>query len=306
MQSIELFAGGGGLALGIERAGFEHVAVVEHDCRACATLTLNARWPIISDDVRALNYAAYTGIDLLSGGPPCQPFSQGGRHLAAHDLRDMFPAIIQAVHEAQPRAFLIENVAGITRQKFAAYFGQILDTLSAAGYVVSYTLVNAADYGVPQVRRRAFVVGFREDLDLLWAPPTPTHSQQSWLTVADTLADLPDPEWFPGATLFADHRFQPNARAYAGHTGSPLDKPAKTLKAGVHGVPGGENMLKRADGSLRYFSVREAARLQTFPDNWRFAGEWTEALHQIGNAVPVKLAEIMAQSVAVQLRYADV
>ena len=306
MKSVELFAGAGGLALGIERAGFEHSVVVEMDDRACATLGLNTDWPVVSDDVRVLDYSEYAGIDLISGGPPCQPFSRGGQHRAARDQRDMFPATIKAISTARPRAFLVENVAGLTRPKFADYFGRALDALAAPGYVVNHVLVNAADYGVPQSRRRVFIVGFRDDLGVRWTPPAPTHSRQCWLTVADALSDLPDPEWFPDASPFDDHRFQPNARSYPGHTGSPASQPAKTLKAGVHGVPGGENMLRRADGSVRYFSVREAARLQTFPDSWRFVGEWTDALRQIGNAVPVKLAEIMACSVADQLRHADV
>jgi DNA (cytosine-5)-methyltransferase 1 len=118
-----------------------------------------------------------------------------------------------------------------------------------------------------------------------------------WLTVRDAISNLPDPEKKPGNGI-TNHVFNPGARSYAGHTGSPLDEPAKTLKAGDHGVPGGENMLARVDGSVRYFTVREAARLQTFPDDYTFRGAWTEAMRQLGNAVPVRLAETMARSVA--------
>jgi DNA (cytosine-5)-methyltransferase 1 len=122
-----------------------------------------------------------------------------------------------------------------------------------------------------------------------------------WLTVRDAIGDLPDPEKKPRNGI-ANHIFNPGARGYPGHTGSPLDEPAKTLKAGDHGVPGGENMLARVDGSLRYFTVREAARLQTFPDDYIFRGAWTEAMRQLGNAVPVRLAETVARSVAETLR----
>ena len=115
----------------------------------------------------------------------------------------------------------------------------------------------------------------------------------------DAIGDLPDPELQPElAAACLNHRFQGGARSYVGHTGSPLDEPAKTLKAGVHGVPGGENMLRRADGSVRYFSVRESARLQTFPDKYRFHGSWTESMRQLGNAVPVKLAQAVGENVA--------
>jgi DNA (cytosine-5)-methyltransferase 1 len=116
------------------------------------------------------------------------------------------------------------------------------------------------------------------------------------------LHDLPDPERQPTAsTKHSNHRFQPGAKSYPGHTGSPLDEPAKTLKAGVHGVPGGENMLLRPDGTVRYFTVRESARLQTFPDDYCFTSSWTEAMRQIGNAVPVTLANLIGNNVADKL-----
>jgi len=121
-----------------------------------------------------------------------------------------------------------------------------------------------------------------------------------WNTVRDAIHDLPDPA-FPFDKRILNHRYQAGARSYPGHTGSALDEPAKTLKAGVHGVPGGENMLLRPDGSVRYFTVRESARLQTFPDNYEFHGSWTEAMRQLGNAVPVTLAEVIARGVKARL-----
>ena len=124
------------------------------------------------------------------------------------------------------------------------------------------------------------------------------YKRQAWQTVRNAIIDLPDPELFPSKrTQFQDHRLQPGARSYPGHTGSPLDEPAKTLKAGVHGVPGGENMLRRPDGSVRYFTIRESARLQTFPDKMVFHGSWSETMRQLGNAVPVKLGRVVAESV---------
>ncbi|ADL01343.1 DNA cytosine methyltransferase [Brevundimonas subvibrioides] len=368
MRSVELFAGAGGLGIGVARAGFEPAAVVEWDRWACETLLENKPWPVHRGDVREFSYDHLANIELVSGGPPCQPFSMGGKHNAFLDRRDMFPEAIRAVRELQPKAFIFENVKGLTRQAFANYLEYIrlqlrhpemearagepwLDHLarlerhetsgSHAGlhYNVVLRLLNAANHGVPQKRERVFIVGFRSDLSTEWNFPAETHSaralawaqgpegdywdqhkvarnnrpllvvppkerpeSQPWLTVRDALVGLPDPQTRPeAAKAFPDHRFIPGARSYPGHTGSPLDQPSKTLKAGVHGVPGGENMLRRPDGSVRYFSVRESARLQTFPDDFLFHGAWGETMRQLGNAVPVRLAEIVAQSVRAQL-----
>jgi DNA (cytosine-5)-methyltransferase 1 len=379
MRSIELFAGAGGLGIGSSRAGFKPQAVIEWDRYCCDTIRENqergtqpvSRWPLHQGDVRAFDYADIRGeIDLVSGGPPCQPFSICGKHAGPLDERDMFPEAVRAVRELAPRAFLIENVKGLTRSAFASYLEYIrlqlifpeivgrpgegwVDHLArlerhhtlgrhdGLHYRLVMRLLNAADYGVPQKRERVFMVGFRADLDIEWAFPDPTHSRDAllwsqwrsgdywdrhevcarqrppdakgraralrmdkprgdlpWATVRDALHGLPDPEQHPRAAhLFPNHRFQAGARSYPGHTGSPLDEPAKTLKAGDHGVPGGENMLCRPDGSIRYFSVRESARLQTFPDEFLFHGSWTETMRQLGNAVPVALAEIVAGSI---------
>jgi DNA (cytosine-5)-methyltransferase 1 len=384
MKSIELFAGAGGLGIGTSNAGFSHSAVIEWDKYCCDTIKENKlqkfsivqNWPIFEGDVRQIDFKQFREpISLVSGGPPCQPFSLGGRHKAYDDSRDMFPQAIRAVRELAPKAFLFENVKGLTRQSFSNYLEYIklqlnypeltkrngedwLDHLrrieqhhtsskkyTGLSYNIVSRLLNAADYGVPQKRERIFIVGFRSDLGIEWAFPTPTHSNESlqwdqhvsleywerhkiskkervydpklsskipkvfgkpqllpWLTIRDSFNGLPDPEESPAAaTKYYNHKHQTGAKTYPGHTGSPFDSPAKTLKAGAHGVPGGENMLVRTDGSLRYFSVRESARLQTFPDNYIFHGSWTETMRQLGNAVPVKLAEVVAKSVASQL-----
>jgi len=309
-RSVELFGGCGGLALGVERAGFRHEAVIERDERAAQTLKQNSGWPVECCDVCGFDWKPYRDkVELLSGGPPCQPFSVAGKHRAGRDRRDMFPEAAKAIAAVRPAAFLLENVAGLARDRFKPYLGSVIRDLENCGprYLVAWAVVNAADYGVPQFRRRMFIVGFRRDLGMRWVPPSPTHRKDERVTVAEALADLPDPEFYCDRTTFHDHHFQPNARAYKGHTGSPAGQPAKTLKAGVHGVPGGENMLRRDDGTVRYFSVREAARLQTFPDEWRFYGSWTDCIRQIGNAVPVLLAQVIASSVYRQLAsHADV
>jgi DNA (cytosine-5)-methyltransferase 1 len=388
MRSVELFTGAGGLALAIEKAGFHHDTVVERDKDCCDTIRENQAkgfalldgWRLFSGDVRNFDYSTVTGdVDLLAGGPPCQPFSIGGKHKAYHDQRDMFPQVVRAVRELRPRAMLVENVKGLTRKTFANYFSYIVLQLShpeivrgkgedwnehrgrleryhtkgswsGLEYNVVPRLLNAANYGVPQRRERVFFVGFRSDLGVEWTFPEETHSLESllvdqwvtgeywdkhelakrsrpkmaarfaarvnelksskpldlfgtapWQTVRDALVGLPDPE-SDDCSKFHNHWHNAGARSYIGHTGSPLDEPAKTLKAGDHGVPGGENMLLKPDGSLRYFTVRESARLQTFPDDYIFHGAWTEAMRQLGNAVPVRLAETVAVNVARKLR----
>lgn len=386
MQAIELFAGAGGLGMGVSRAGFKPVKVVEWNRWCCDTIRENqARgyapvkaWPLVEGDVRAVDFKPFEEkVDLVTGGPPCQPFSLGGRHQGYADTRDMWPEAVRAVREARPKAFIFENVKGLTRATFASYLAYIVHQLTypdirrkrseswidhltrlekhhtsgrAGGltYRVVYRVVNAADYGIPQRRERVIFVGFRSDLGMNWSFPEASHAQDAllwsqrpkgeywerhkvarrdrvlstrladraerlllgpdalcWRTTRDAIGDLPDPELQPRlASSVADHRFQGGARSYAGHTGSPLDEPAKTLKAGVHGVPGGENMLARPDGSVRYFSVRESARLQTFPDEFHFHGSWSETMRQLGNAVPVRLAEIMATDVRAHLEAA--
>lgn len=380
MRSIELFAGAGGLGLGLHDAGFRPVSVFEWDDYCVDTIRENQGrgmkavkgWKVQHGDVCDVDFRPFEGkISLVSGGPPCQPFSMGGKHAAYDDHRDMFPQAIRAVRQARPRAFIFENVKGLTRASFRNYFEYIRlqlehpeitkgedeswqDHLSrleqhhtsgsreGLNYRVVTQLMNAANFGIPQKRERVFFVGIREDLGRSWHFPLETHSreallwdqihgdywdrhkvakkhrpevsasirlgkdskpeEQAWRTVADALVGLPDPEKTRGNdTIIHNHRFQPGARSYPGHTGSPLHEPAKTLKAGVHGVPGGENMLRRHDGSVRYFTVRESARLQTFPDDYVFHGSWTETMRQLGNAVPVDLAAAVGRSVAAQI-----
>lgn len=370
MNSVELFTGAGGLALGSHRAGFNHLALVEWNAEACRTLIANVRentvpgidhWKVHQADIRQFSFDRFQreGVALVAGGVPCQPFSIGGKHQGMDDERDMFPQFVRAVRQLRPKAFIIENVKGLLRRQFQNYFQHICLQLthpevpprkgeewvrhlerssrhhtkggsSELTYNVVWRLMNAADYGVAQRRERVFIVGIRSDLGMEFSFPEPTHSRaaleldmvsgqywarhaiprrdmvrqqplpdgrQPWVTIRDIIRDLPEPrENDPMAK--PDHRLNPGARVYPGHTGSDVDLPAKTLKAGVHGVPGGENMIAFPDGRVRYFTVREAARVQSFPDSWYFSGAWSEAMRQLGNAVPLRLAEVVSRKVA--------
>jgi DNA (cytosine-5)-methyltransferase 1 len=385
IRSIELFTGAGGLALGLEMAGCHHEAMFEYNAQACNTIRYNishgqefARdWKIFQADVRNVRYADLVdSIDLVAGGPPCQPFSMGGKAHGKDDPRDMFPEAVRAVRELSPRCFVFENVKGLLRESFATYFNYIilqlsfpsvtrrkdedwtehlsrLEEIQTSGhlpdlsYRVVFRLLNAADYGIPQYRHRVFIVGFRSDLGLEWHFPQSTHcldrllweqwvtgeywdfhhvatksrpaisaivkARVDWLksnycllapqglryrTVRDALSGLPDPR---EKNTFPNHAYRDGGHPYPGHTGSPLDEPSKALKAGAHGVPGGENMIAFQDGSFRYYTAREAARIQTFPDDYVFDSPWTEAMRQIGNAVPTRLAETVGKSIIRQL-----
>ena len=381
LNSVELFSGAGGLALGMSKSGFHHEMLVEFNKDAVDTLVKNhdlgqaqiKNWDIKHDDIKNISFKKFKGkISVVAGGPPCQPFSLGGKHKAFNDGRDMFPQAVRAVRESRPESFIFENVKGLLRESFSSYFEYIIlqltypnitkinnedweDHLSrleethtkgnyrGLKYNVVFRLVNAADYGVPQKRERVFIVGYRSDLKIEWSFPKATHSKDAllwqqwvtgeywdrlnvpesdrpkqsasidklstrlqnkyglfepeekpWVTVRDAINDLPCPE---KENNYNNHKFRGGAKSYPGHTGSPIDEPSKTLKAGDHGVPGGENMIRYNDNSIRYFTVREAARIQTFPDDYHLSGVWSECMRQIGNAVPVSLAEVVAQSV---------
>ena len=377
MNSLELFSGAGGLAKGLEEAGFNHAAFVEFNSHACSSLRENFDpQKVFCGDIRDFDLGELGSIDVVAGGPPCQPFSLGGKSKAHDDSRDMFPYAIRAIERLSPKAFIFENVKGLLRASFSSYFEYLLlrltypgfanaqgddwqdhlkvlrhiDGMDYAGakYHVQYRLVNAADYGVPQTRERVVIVGIRADIDAGWTFPTPTHSEDSllwdqyvtnaywqrhgippphrefasgdeqkdrvsrvrrlqaryamfepetlpWQTVRDALKDVPHPN---SGHAIEDHIYKGGARSYPGHTGSYIDWPAKTVKAGGHGVPGGENMIRFADESIRYFTVHEAKLIQTFARDFKIKGAWGEAMRQIGNAVPVRLASVLGHHLA--------
>jgi DNA (cytosine-5)-methyltransferase 1 len=427
--SVELFAGGGGLAISVNQAGFRPLLFNEWATRACQTLVSNGAVrvssgekpavpgvddpaPLVEGDVESLDMTYLNGlVDVVAGGPPCQPFSLGGIAKGTEDQRNMFPQMFRAVREIQPKAVICENVRGLLRPSFRPYFEYIqrelrlpferrdteiawhehdqilIKRLGASSvpdderYDVVMTPVNAADYGVPQIRHRVMLVAFRADLGVdveafKKAVRTPQFSRdallrsmrdeywerhanlggvpdhvvdravarlpkvlrdddcQPWRTLRDAIQGfgtgqrqdakgriLPLQPPLPPVPLdqldaktvqgkIPDHIGWPGARIYDGHTPNELDAPAKTVKAGVHGVPGGESVMmldeRTRDVSSpngwrdlhRYMTVRETARVMTFPDSWILEGPRGEKMRQLGNAVPVSLGAYFAQAVA--------
>jgi DNA (cytosine-5)-methyltransferase 1 len=348
----ELFAGCGAMAAGIAQAGFRHEWMVEVDTTACETLRNNLHVhrnslcaTVREGDVREIDWTRVGTVDLLAGGPPCQPFSRGGSSGGENDPRDMWPEAIRAVRYLQPRAFLFENVKGLLRPAFAGYLARIVDGLQRGGqdefsgpdmYEVAVVSVNAADYGAPQRRERVLIAGVRADCGSLRTFPRTSHSierlvwekwitgqywerhgvprpecgptsrieqtafrklvrtgiepeELPWLTCRDAFVGLGEPK---AGTDRLRHEFRAGARTYPGHEGSPIDEPAKALKAGCHGIPGGENMVVDGRGGARYFTVREAARLQGMPDTFIPVGSWSQTMRQLGNAMPTQLAAV--------------
>jgi DNA (cytosine-5)-methyltransferase 1 len=411
--SVELFAGGGGLARAVTNAGFRPLLLNEFNSRACETLRLNKAelWepgvdatppipdpgqaaPLVQGDVAGLQFTYLKNrVDVLAGGPPCQPFSLGGVAKGDEDGRNGFPHMFRAIRQMEPKAVICENVRGLLRPSFMPYFKYIERELSLPfeqrkegvtwqehdevlkgmlesavldphqRYDVRHYPVNAADYGVPQIRNRVILIAFRRDLGVDWdrfeelvrpryseaalhesmrngtywerhstvessvrakvmaripsAPPPGFESEPSepWRTLRDAikgiggLPELPEVEKLDRKEHllggFTDHIGWPDARIYPGHTPNELDRPAKTVKAGVHGVPGGESVMLLDNGTHRYMTVRETARVMTFPDDYALAGPRGEKMRQLGNAVPILLGEVFASAVATVLNEAE-
>ncbi len=364
---INLFAGAGGIARGIKKAGFDLALCYENDSTAWKTLKANKlalrdppQWENHMGDVKLVDWRQIKGrVRLLAAGVPCQPFSLAGKHLADGDGRNLFPELFRAIRDLRPKAVLVENVQGLLRDGFRPYFEYLLRRLECPSmkprseelwrqhdkrirhyqcspgyqpeYHVVWRLLEAADYGVPQNRRRIFMVATQPDLPV-YRFPEPTHSRaalvrsqsdgrywdthdlprpkgrgnkkkqdrpeedglEPWATVRDALVGLTEPaECEEDAEI--NHWIIPSAKPYHGHDGSVLDWPSKTIKAGVHGVPGGENTLVDEVGEFRYYTLREAARIQTFPDGHIFEGARLQVTRQIGNAVPPRLAAVVAR-----------
>lgn len=409
--SVELFAGGGGLAMAVASAGFRPLLFNEFNKRACETLEANKAHPyevgvtppipepgenppLLVGDIAEVDFEYLKGrVDVLAGGPPCQPFSLGGVAKGDEDKRNGFPHMFKAIRQMEPKAVICENVRGLLRPSFMPYFEYIkrelalpfevrkedsgwqehdevlrrlLDTETIDDhqrYDVRHYPVNAADYGVPQIRNRVIIIAFRRDLGVDWDRfeqlVRPQFSEESlhddmrngsywerhpevpqsvrervmaripqrplplldeerlrpWRTLRDAIKGIDGQRPLPPVEKldrkeyhlggFTDHIGWPDARIYPGHTPNELDRPAKTVKAGVHGVPGGESVMLLDNGEHRYMTVRETARVMTFPDDWVLAGPRGEKMRQLGNAVPVLLGQVFARAVATVLDEAE-
>jgi DNA (cytosine-5)-methyltransferase 1 len=303
LTCLEICAGAGGQSLGLEQAGFTHEAAVELDPDACETLRRNREWKIIEDDVSTVDGRAYRGLDLLSGGVPCPPFSIAGKQLGHEDDRDLFPQALRLVREIGPRAVLLENVRGLATRRFDAYRARVLAQLQELGYHTWWDLVHASSHGVPQLRPRFVLIAIKEPwaARFLW----PEASPEPPPTVGQTLYDLMAERGWPGAGSWRDRAggIAPTIVGGSKKHGGPDLGPTRAREAwkamGVDGLgvadeaPGPDFPMHQ----LPKLTTRMVARIQGFPDSWEFSGRKTAAYRQVGNAFPPPVARAVGQAI---------
>ena len=303
LTSLEICAGAGGQALGLAMAGFVHVALVEYEADYCAALKRNRpEWNVICRDVREFSGIPYQGkIDLLAGGVPCPPFSQAGKQLGSEDERDLFPEAIRLIGEIQPRAVMLENVRGLLDPKFTEYRTSILQRIADLGYRVQIKLLNASDYGVPQLRPRVIIVGIRnnENGEFHYPEEHPENAK----TVGETLLDLMKANGWQGAAKWAKeaNSIAPTIVGGSKKHGGPDLGPVRARKAwealGVDGLGvANEAPAKDFEGMPR-LTPRMIARIQGFPDTWDFGNKKTHACRMIGNAFPPPVAQAVGEEI---------
>lgn len=297
LTSIEICAGAGGQALGLENAGFHHVTLVEYEKEYCECLKTNRpQWNVVCGDVRDFKGTPYTEeIDLLSGGVPCPPFSIAGKQLGADDERDLFPQMLRLVKEINPRAVMIENVRGLLSATFDDYRKKILNRLGRLGYSTHIQLLNASDYGVPQLRPRVIIVGIRKDIKDTFNYPVAFPDKTP--TVGETLYDLIAANGWNGADAWREsaNRIAPTIVGGSKKHGGPDLGPTRARMAwadlGVDGK-GIANEAPQVDfEGVPRLTPRMIARIQGFPDQWDFGRRKTVACRMIGNAFPPPVAE---------------
>ena len=327
MKAIDLFSGPGGMTLGMKQVGWEPIASVEKRRDAVDTYSAHTPEPDhYCDDIRNVSFSKYRGkADLVFGGPPCQPFSTGGLRRGTSDTRNMMPAYISVIEEVQPRAFLIENVPGLVTKARIGYLTEVLRDLSNLGYRLSWTVLLAADFGVPQKRKRLFIVGMR---DAEFWFPKPTHGPKTAYphVPSKSVISKSQPNGEPPncPVVFAKYP-DPRRSPYAGQVynggGRPidLDAPCHTVLASAGGykthwvdtqnvapgytqhlLNGGEPRQGEVPGARR-MTIRESALIQSFPKNMEFSGKISSQYTQIGDAVPPLLAKALGSALIEQL-----
>jgi DNA (cytosine-5)-methyltransferase 1 len=304
LTTLELCAGAGGEALGLEQAGIEHAGLIEIDRFACVTLRYNRpKWNVIEQDLTKLtSVSEFKGVDIVSGGLPCPPFSKAGKQLGKLDERNLFPVAIDIIDELRPRAVMIENVRGILDAVFEDYRKYIAGRLKKLGYTTDWKLLNACDFGVPQLRPRVVFVALQtaSTSNFDWPSPNKVASK----TVGETLYDLMSENGWKGAGAWKKHadEIAPTIVGGSKKHGGPDLGPTRAKRAwaelGVNGHTIAETAPERDFVGMPRLTVPMVARIQGFPDEWTFSGKKTNAYRQVGNAFPPPVARAVAQQLA--------
>ena len=309
LTSLEICTGAGGQAHGLEQAGFDHLALVEIEPAACATLRMNRpQWNVIEGDVCGFSGTDYKGVDLVAGGVPCPPFSRAGKQLGADDERDLFPEAIRLVDECRPRAVMLENVRGILDAVFEDYRKKVERQLKKLGYQTGWRLLNASDYGVPQLRPRVIFVGIRKELADGFHWPTPQEEEAQ--TVGMCLFDLMRARGWRGAVRWRDRAdsIAPTLVGGSKKHGGPDLGPTRAKRAWAALSVDGHGLADEAPArdfvGMPRLTPRMTARLQGFDDAWQFFGRKTAAYRQIGNAFPPPVACAVGLQIAAALEVA--
>jgi len=306
LYSLELCAGAGGQALGLERAGFHPLGLVEIEPAACSTLRLNRpSWNVVEGDLRHFDARPYLGVDLLAAGVPCPPFSKAGKQLGANDERDLFPEAIRIIGECRPQAVMLENVRGLLDAMFSGYRNQLEEQLAKLGYIGAWRLLNASDFGVSQLRPRAIFVAMRSDCfgDFSWPQPF----QKSPPSVGALLYDLMAERGWKGAKAWREQAqgIAPTLVGGSKKHGGPDLGPTRAKRAWANLGVDGHGLWDEAAAhdfvGLPRLTYRMTARLQGFPDDWQFWGRKTAAYRQVGNAFPPPVAAAVASQIAAAL-----
>ena len=296
MNCIEICAGAGGQALGLSMAGFEHIALVEYEPEYCEVLKTNRpEWNVICADVHSFSGLSYKGIDLLAGGVPCPPFSVASKQLGKYDERDLFPEAIRLVREIKPKAVMLENVRGFLDPKFDEYRQHILDAIEELGYNVNIRLLNASDYGVPQLRPRVVIVGIREDIKTPFSYPK--GNDEAAPSVGETLKELMGANGWSGLEQWVENanKIAPTIVGGSKKHGGPDLGPVRARRAwselGVDGNGVANEAPSKDFQGMPKLTKEMIALIQGFPPEWSFGKKKTSACRMIGNAFPPPVAK---------------
>lgn len=306
LNSIEICAGAGGQALGLEQAGFEHVSLVELEAPACQTLRINRpHWNVVEGDVHHYSADQWKGVELFAGGVPCPPFSKAGKQLGVDDERDLFPEALRLVSECMPQAVMLENVRGLLDSVFDEYRAKIISDLKKMGYVAEWRLLNASDFGVPQLRPRVIFVALKKEASTFFNWPSALIAPPP--TVGEALFDLMAVNGWRGAQQWRDRAcdIAPTLVGGSKKHGGPDLGPTRAKKAwasiGVDGMGIADAAPEKDFIGMPRLTVRMAARIQGFPDHWQISGKKTAAYRQIGNAFPPPVAKAVGQQIIAAL-----